>query len=237
MVAALAGAPVVWAQGDAMKKTAAPAATHFTKFETLDVKGILPNPPAPDSLAGAAEIDALLQAQAWRTPEQAAWAQAVNKNDLFELFGAGNLLGPNFTKEKFPLMVALQKDLLDDTRAVVDAAKDFHKRARPFLADARIQPIIEKPMGYSYPSGHAFGAHMRAAVLAEIFPGKRAELMERAHRIAWGRALAGVHFPSDLEGARRLAEACVAELKKSPEFRAALANCRAEAAMAMAKAN
>ena len=93
-----------------------------------------------------------------------------------------------------------------------------------------MQPCVALPANDSYPSGHAYGAYLRAAVLAEIFPEKRAEIFDRARYVAWGRVIGGVHFPTDLEGGRRLAEAGFAELKKSATFRAALEKCRAEAA-------
>jgi acid phosphatase (class A) len=71
---------------------------------------------------------------------------------------------------------------------------------------------------------------VRAAVLSEVFPDRRAELQDRARAAAWARVIGGVHFPTDLDGGRRLAEACVAELRKSAAFRAAVEKCREEAA-------
>jgi acid phosphatase (class A) len=72
-------------------------------------------------------------------------------------------------------------------------------------------------------------------VLAEIFPDKRDALLDRAHRAAWGRVLAGVHFPTDLIGGELMAEAIVAKLKESEAFRAAVEKCRTEAAGVMMK--
>ncbi|MEY2879593.1 MAG: hypothetical protein RLZZ15_1973 [Verrucomicrobiota bacterium] len=231
----VAGAPGVWGQGDAMKKPASPAVVTFVAVDTAQLVQVLPAPPAAGSIAAAADLEAVVQAQGWRTAAQVEWARAVDKNDVFVLFGAEGLLGANFTAEKFPRLIALLKAATDDTRPPIDAAKQLHARARPFKIDGRVQPCIDLPAGDSYPSGHGFGAHFRAAILAEIFPGKRAQLEERAHRIAWGRVLAGVHFPSDVEAGRRLAEASVAELQKSAAFRAALEACRAEAAAAELK--
>lgn len=224
-------APIGRAQDNVMKSAAAPAAAvHFARLDRLDLAQILPPPPAPGSLAAAADLSAVLQAQAWRTPEQVAWAKLVDKGGYFAVFAFDGLLGPQFSKENCPALAALFDQSLADGRPINDAAKKLYSRMRPFLVDPRVQPVIERPSGNSYPSGHATGAHLWAAVLAEIYPDKRAKLFERADRAAWGRVIAGVHFPTDLEGGRRLAAAIVAEELKSAAFRAALEKCRAEAA-------
>ena len=72
-------------------------------------------------------------------------------------------------------------------------------------------------------------------MLAEIFPEKRKELFDFAHRAVWGRIYGGVHFPTDLVGGWMLAEPIVEELKKSAAFRARVEKCRAEMAPFAAK--
>lgn len=223
------------AQENTMKPAAAAAVVHFARTDLIDLAVVLPDPPAPGSLAANADLETVLQVQAARTPEQIAWAQLVDQNDLFAVFGAGGLLGPNFTKESHPLLVALIKEVNDDLRPMVDASKKRYARARPYAVDARVKPCVSIPANASYPSGHSYTGQMRAAVLAEVFPEKRAEILERARYFAWGRVLGGVHFPTDLEGGRRIAEAGMAEVKKSPAFRAAVEKCRAEAAAAAMK--
>ena len=210
-----------------MRRTAAPAAVHFVGAGAFDLAAILPAPPAPGSLAAQADLEAVLQAQAWRTPEQVAWAKLTEKD---EVFNNASVLGAWFAKEKLPLTAALFKNLGDDVYAVGEAAKNLHLRLRPYRADARVQPCAERPTSNSYPSRHAMFAFVWAGVLAELFPEKRAELFERAHRAAWGRIIGGVHFPSDTVGGRLLAEAFMAECNKSAAFRAALEQARAELA-------
>ncbi len=221
---------VLPAQDNAMKTGAPAVPVHFVRPDAFDAVKILPPPPAAGSLAAGADLAAVRQAQVWRTPEQIEWARQVEKFDVFAVFGAGNLLGPQFQRENFPLLGELFRNLDDDLRPLLDSAKNLFARPRPFLVDPRLEPCVSRPTTGSYPSRHACDSYLSAAVLAEIFPGKRAELLERAERAAWGRVLGGVHFPSDLEGGRRLAEAGVAELRKSAAFRAALEWCRAEAA-------
>ena len=222
--------PTGRAQDKVMKPAAQAAAAHFATLNGLDLAKILPPPPAPGALAAQADLETVLQVQAARTHEQMGWAKVIDKNDLFAAFGAGGLLGPQFNQENFPLLIALLKDANEDLRPLVDASKKQYARPRPYKTDGRVQPCVALPANDSYPSGHTYGAYLRAAVLAEIFPEKRAEVFDRARYVAWGRVIGGVHFPTDLEGGRRLAEAGFAELKKSAAFRAALEQCRAEAA-------
>ena len=218
-----------------MKAATPVTAIHFVKADRINLATVLPAPPTVGSLAAHADLETVLQVQAARTPEQIEWARIVDGNDLFAAFGAGGLLGPQFKQENFPLLLALLKDVSADLRPLVDMSKKFYSRPRPYVVDVRVKPCVAPPANDSYPSGHAYGGYLRAAVLAEIFPDLRTALFDRARYFAWGRLIAGVHFPTDLEGGRRLAEAGFAELKKSEAFRTAVAKCRAEAAAAALK--
>lgn len=209
-----------------------PFVTHFVKPTAVDCAKVLPAPPAPDTLAGRADLEAVLQAQAWRTPEHVAWAKRIDKNDAF-LFS--DVLGAWFTRENLPRTAAFLKDVDEDRHEMTEVAKKLFARARPWVVDPRVQPCVGKPGNDSYPSGHTASIFTRAGVLAEIFPEQRTALFEFAHRAAWGRVYAGVHFPSDLVGGWTIAEPFVAELRKNREFQAAVAQCRAEAAAARGK--
>jgi acid phosphatase (class A) len=204
-----------------------PYVTHFAKPTSVDCARALPAPPAPGTLSALADLEAVLQAQAWRTPEHVAWAKRVDKNDAFM---SSDVLGSWFTRENLPLTAALLKDVDEDRHEITEVAKNLFARARPWTVDARVQPCVNKPTNLSYPSGHATSIFTRAAVLAEIFPEKRTELLEFAHRAGWGRIHAGVHFPSDVVGGWLLAESIVPEIKKSPAFQERLKAVRAEVA-------
>ena len=232
--AALVFTPSASAQENTMNAAAVAKGGHFVKPEAFDIAKILPEPPAAGSLAAQSDLEAVLQAQAWRTPEQAEWALFIDKDNPFN---HASVLGAWFTKANLPGTAALLSDVTEDTNAVGALTKKFFSRPRPSQIDPRVQPLVPVPATAAYPSGHVTRAFTWALVLAEIFPDKREELLARAHRAGWGRVLAGIHFPTDLVGGRLLAEAVVAELKKSAAFRAAVEKCRAEAAaVAMKKA-
>jgi acid phosphatase (class A) len=75
-----------------------------------------------------------------------------------------------------------------------------------------------------------------AELLSEAVPAKRDELRMRAHHAAWGRVLGGVHFPSDIVAGRLLAQAYVAECRKSAAFGEAFDACKQELVAAAAAA-
>jgi acid phosphatase (class A) len=216
-------ATITLAQPYAMNAAAVARGGHFVKPESFDIAKVLP---APGSPAAQADLEAVLQAQARRTPEQVAWAKFISADEPFKHAG---VLGAWFTGENLPVTAAFLKDVTEDVNAVGALTKKLHARLRPPLVDARVRPCLPVPETAGYPSGHAMRAFAWALVLAEIFPRQRDALLARAQRAAWSRVLAGVHFPSDTVGGRLLAETVVAELKKSAAFRAAVEKCRAEA--------
>lgn len=222
------------AQDNLMKPAAgAPAPTHFIPPTAVDVSRVLPAPPAPGSLAADADLAVVLQAQAWRTSEQIAWAKLIEKQTIVTVYG--DLFGPWFTAANLPRVLALMTAITEDVRPISDAAKKRYSRDRPYVVDSRVQPCVAAPRNETYPSGHALNEYLMAGFLAEIYPEREAALFERAHRAAWGRIIGGVHFPTDLEGGRLLAAAVLVELKKSPAFRAAVDQCREELAAAAQK--
>ncbi|QYM79491.1 phosphatase PAP2 family protein [Horticoccus luteus] len=224
--------PVVRGQGSAMAEQAVGmrAPHEFADVSTLEWSKLVPPPPAAESLAAEGDLYSVLQMQAARTPEQIEWAQLVEKGDVFALFGAEGLLGPDFSRENFPALDALLHQLTAELQPIKQVVKEKYQRARPFLADVAVEPCVQRPDSDSYPSGHAFNAHVWARVLAEIFPEQRAALIARADYIGWGRVIGGVHFPTDLVAGRRLAVAVMAREMKNPAFREAIEACRAEAA-------
>jgi acid phosphatase (class A) len=219
-----AAAPAGYAQMDAPRAAARPV--HFMRTDNLDFAGILPAPPEPGSLAAEADLNAVLQVQAWRTPEEVAWARRVER--IHSLAEFSDVVGAWFTDQDLPATVALLKAADADTEGAVDASKRYFNRPRPFVGDPRVTPCVEPLRGPSYPSGHSTRFYLEAGVLSEILPEKRDALFERAQKLAWGRVQGGVHYPTDLAGGRLLAAAIVAKLDGNPAFEAALGKARAE---------
>src|SRR6185295_2755416 len=69
-------APFGFAQDNGMRPGGATAhpLPRFVKLDTFNVMAVVPSPPPSGSFAAQVDLETVLQAQAWRTPEQVAWA-------------------------------------------------------------------------------------------------------------------------------------------------------------------
>jgi acid phosphatase (class A) len=233
----LAGLALPGSQGLAQGAALAPKYLVATKLyldgAALDLQA-LPDPPQRGTLAAQADLETILQVQAWRTEAAAAWARQVDHLDAFD---AAPLIGPWFTREQVPRCARLLEEALGDGEGANYAAKLKFKRLRPPFQDPRVKPVtpVQEPMGvtppasfYSYPSGHATSIYLLAELLGDLVPAKAEAVSSWAHRAAWSRMIAGVHFPSDDVGGRLLAAIVVRELRANPAFLKALAGCREE---------
>ena len=228
LVVLLALAPCAGA-AEAEKPAAAPvAAGHYVSADAIDWKTVQPPPPAPGSIAALGDLETILQLQASRTPADIAWAKLVEKDRVFDDYS--DVLGGWFAEKNLPVTARLLGDVMADTNLLNKKVKDLYKRARPPAVEPTVKPCVAIPTSNSYPSGHALRAFVWAAVLGDIFPDRQPDLFARAHRVAWGRVIGWVHFPSDVAGGRVAAQAIVAELRKNPAYRAEIEKCRAEVA-------
>lgn len=208
-----------------MRPASAGAAVGFVNVATWDFTKLLATPPGAGTPEAEADLAAVRQVQAWRTPEQVAWAKLVERDTVFN---NASVIGAWFTKERLPQLAEFFAEIGADMRAMDRAAKLPFQRLRPPAVDASLRPCVTVPTSTSYPSGSAMQAWVFGELLAEIFPFRREELLERAERAAWGRVIGGVHFPSDLVGGKRLAAVYLAEAWKNPLFQIELEMARKE---------
>jgi acid phosphatase (class A) len=207
---------------------AAATSLRFLAPDAIDLRALLPAPPANDSPAGLADLETVLQVQADRTPAQVERAQRVAKHSPFTI--AGPVLGPWFTAENLPRTAAVFKVVNEQGRPVITAAKLLWNRTRPYDFDPRVQTVVDHPHNTSYPSGHASESAMWMAVLAAAFPEQETALLQRVHETLWGRILGGAHYPSDTQAGKILGEAIGREMLRSPDMQKAIQEIRAEAA-------
>jgi len=201
---------------------------QFLALDAIDWKTKLPPPPAPGSVAVLGEIETVLQVQAVRTAADEAWAKKVEKDNVVADYA--EVLGPWFDRKNLPILAEFLRQVTADIQAENKQVKDLYPRKRVYLVEPTVQPCVSHPSSNSYPSGHSLRAYCWAGVLSDIFPDHQAELYAFAHKIAWGRVIGGVHFPSDTVGARLAAAEIVTEMRKNPAYRAAIERCRAEVA-------
>lgn len=86
--------------------------------------------------------------------------------------------------------------------------KKLYNRARPIqvapeIIDALYSTTANTP---AYPSGHAIQAYYAAKMLSQWEPEKKKEWKAIAERCANIRIIAGLHYPSDRDFARRLVD-------------------------------
>lgn len=86
--------------------------------------------------------------------------------------------------------------------------KKLYNRARPVqiapeLVDALFSRTADTP---AFPSGHAFQGYYAAKLLSNWEPNRKKEWEEIADRIANIRIIAGLHYPSDRDFAKKLVD-------------------------------
>ena len=181
--------------GAAIAHAQAPAKTVFVTPAQLDAASILSTPPANDSWQTLADLAELHRLEQTRTPQQVAHAQADENEESMFLFA--DLLGPKFNRAALPLTALLSDHVKNNESVIVNPAKVFFKRPRPYNLDATLHPVCkikEDPADYSYPSGHGTTGFLEALVLARILPKKRDAILARAADYANSREVCGVRY-------------------------------------------
>lgn len=202
----------------------APAVRRLIPQNAVDPLALLPLPPTKGSREELADLATVLAFQQDRTEAEIARAKSEHVLTI-DAFTA--TIGPWFTAQNLPVTAAFMAKLLRETRAFSDIDKNFYKRPRPFMADARVHPLVidREP---SYPSGHATRGILMAVVLAEAFPELKDKLYTRGQEIGWDRIIAGVHYPSDVYNGRVLGQNLAHAALANPGFKTAFEKVRAE---------
>lgn len=213
-----AGAPRLHAE------TPFSAAPYFDN-KAVDLTELLPPPPPIDSAETKAEIGELLVVQVTRTPEMVSRAQA---DAVEEVWRFADVIGPKFTAESLPKTATLFARLVATDDAVVDPAKTSFNRARPFMVNDLVKPVVKLSTSGSWPSSHAALGTLMGIVLGDMIPEKRAAIMDRAWTYAENRLIAGIHFPSDVEMGRISGTVIAGFALRQPQFLADYAAARTE---------
>ena len=223
---------VTYAQQNNDQKTTTPAPrapkiAYYIDASVLDVRTLLPEPPAQDSVVTKAELAELHRIEQTRTPEQIAKVKADEAEE--DMFAFKDVLGPNFNPKALPITAALGSHVKNEQSVVGGQLKQYFQRPRPFQTDSTLHPVCElKQTHDSYPSGHGLTGYLEAFTLAELIPEKRVELLARADDYAHSRLVCGVHYPSDIEASRRVAYAVFGYMLATPRFQKDLAEARRE---------
>lgn len=182
----------------------------------VEVSNLLPPPPAAGSAAAQHDLDAVLAAQASRTPHDMAAAKADTERSVFRF---ADVLGGSVQASALPETEAFFERVAELDKASAKDAKMYWKRPRPAVISDQVHPLSkEKPDDWSYPSGHATFGYTVAVLLSNMVPEKRAAIFARADLYAQHRVVMGVHFPSDLEAGKLAGAVIAAQILRDPQW-------------------
>jgi len=190
---------------------------------SIDAEALIGPPPETGSAAYEQDMAIVLWLQKTRTPEQVAFVEAP-----LDLARFAPILGASLLQVDGLELGETLEAVIEETRDEYDAIKAVYDRKRPFQVNDQIHPVGDARPVASYPSGHAIRAVVYARVLAEIFPEHRDALMDLALQIGYGRAIAGVHFPSDIVAGQKLANAMADAIVAQEAFKEAVARITGE---------
>ena len=163
-------------------------------------------PPSYRSPAWQAELAAVQEAVARRTPEQEAavlrWGGgpgAATPAGLWVEIAREFIVREGLDSPSAARVLAFVSVALADAFVCCWDAKYAYWTERPITADPTLDVLIPTPSFPSYTSGHAAASTAAATVLAHLFPGAEADLLARAEEAMDSRLWAGIHFPIDCE--------------------------------------
>lgn len=197
----------------------------YVRPSDIDLLTILAPAPAPDSAITREDMRILLDLQATRTPEMVAMANADVQRTLQRF---SQVVGTDLSTARAPKANALIDKATADSAAIFLPAKAKWQRLRPYVQFPQIKLVVPPEDTYSYPSGHAAFGMGTAILLANMVPEKAVAIYERGVQFGFERAIAGVHYPSDVEAGRLSAVAMVAMMMRNPAFQDDLKAARAE---------
>lgn len=123
------------------------------------------------------------------------------------------------TPQTYKLISTMKEDAGD---LATRSAKKHYNRVRPFsfFNEPTCRPEDEKTLSTngSYPSGHTTIGWAIALVLAEVNPERQNEILKRGYNIGESRVICGYHWQSDIDAARVMGSAVVAQLHTNPAF-------------------
>lgn len=186
----------------------------FADWDDLSPEHFQLSAPPPEEF-WQQEIEILLQLQNERTPLDCRAATAQSLPTFEHILAEPLELKKKVTSKIEPFL----KRVLNFGGKVSRMFKKTYLRPRPFQFDTRIHPCAPPPSGSrSYPSSHALSGHLGACVLAKLLPDQEQTILLQGQRVGDLRALAGVHFPSDVKAGQSLGQSICEYLQNHSGF-------------------
>lgn len=190
------------------------------KETTLD----LAPPPSNSSAETQSELDTLRRYEKHlRSPEQRAHIETENTmHRMYEPFEKAGLFISAGNK---PAVDVIDVAHIELSYFIVKYKKAFN-RVRPNTLAPDLNLIFDNPKHASYPSGHATQGYMTALILAALDPAHADQYKALGYDMGLRREIAGVHYPSDSDIGRKLAQQVLDKLMEVPAFKAQFENAR-----------
>ncbi|MBY0428004.1 MAG: phosphatase PAP2 family protein [Alphaproteobacteria bacterium] len=130
-----------------------------------------------------------------------------------------NALGKDFDAQHYPKTFAFLTQVMNDTAIVTETAKQFWGTRRPYVAAPKqVKLLIEPVKNNAYPSGHTSISYTLSVVLGLLYPDERRLLRAKADSVAQHRIMAGVHYPEDIEGGKKLGAIVLGSMLQNSDF-------------------
>ena len=206
---------------------------YLERSQLPDSLALLSAPPAPGSVAQAADLEAHRRAAAQR--QQPRWTMAAREASLkfpqaAETFSC--TLDMPISQEHTPHLYTLLRRTMADAGLASYKAKDHYQRQRPFAAlqETMCAPAEQAHLARdgAYPSGHAALGWAWALVLTSLAPERTDALLRRGRAFGENRVICGVHWQSDVDAGWMVGAATVARLQSHPVFLAQMERARSE---------
>jgi acid phosphatase (class A) len=199
-------------------------ANIYLPIGSVDAKNLIPAPPKVGSPAFEEQMAIVLWLQHTRTPEDVRFVEMTLNVERF-----APILGTDLFDVDAAALKRLINAAIDEVRQNYDALKGVYDLPRPFKVSAEVKPVGDARPVAAYPSGHAIRAIVYARLLAYVFPDRKEALIGLAHRIGYGRVVAGLHYPVDVTSGQILGTAYADAIIANDAFKAAVARVRSEA--------
>jgi acid phosphatase (class A) len=161
-------------------------------------------PQANSSEKTASEIETLIKYQeTLRTPETIELAEIEAKSFANVMkFGLGDEISPLVKEHVMKLLAAADYDMA----YFLFREKKRFQRARPTQLSSELTAALEVPGHASYPSGHAMQARMFAKLFGYVDTARASSYLYQADQIALRREIMGLHYPSDTQAGKDMAD-------------------------------
>lgn len=191
------------------------AYTSATKFEESRYKDLLPTPPAK-KVEAEKDFETRVVWSVRDSASAGAKANALAEENGMPLNTFSRAMGVDLDSPQCAAIKTFVNNAVADADMVKVSAKKHFERLRP-MRDAT-SPA--KRNDFSYPSGHATTAAIRARVLAAVAsadPSREKQVLEVATLSCFNRMMQNMHFPTDIAAGFALGQTLGGEIVENAE--------------------